>query len=400
MKHKKTLVAIILCIVLVFSAITFVACDDNGNQPENDNIDNNDDLSNNEDNASFDKMPDEWVAQVNQAIGKLIGYLSNTYSNVDYECQIRLEIYSKGIDGYSYIPENCIGQAYTCLDTLVNTHPIHIFIFENSETAQQSFQDLPTETLDHNTYANIYQNDIFIIEEYSTGLFESASFPSLSQESQMGYEYVQNEFSIALKNLKGNVGMTAFMVINNQTLNLYECEIMNLNYIGEYIAYATNKYKDELPIDSIYPVWSSNYFSETDSEILISNTNIKCHLKPKKGWLYVYSDNTCKLAGYNKNRNEILDVIIPSSFNGRPVIEIGDFIFANSKLQNITIPSSVTIFDAYIFLNCTELKNITFEGTKDQWAHISIHGIGWNENTGDFIIHCTDGDLDKNGNEI
>lgn len=63
-------------------------------------------------------------------------------------------------------------------------------------------------------------------------------------------------------------------------------------------------------------------------------------------------------------------------------------------LMSITIPNSVTSIGNYTFKNCTSLTNITFNGTKAQWNAIT-KGSDWNSNTGNYTIHCTDGDIPK-----
>ncbi len=65
-----------------------------------------------------------------------------------------------------------------------------------------------------------------------------------------------------------------------------------------------------------------------------------------------------------------------------------------SSLTSITIPDSVTSIGRYAFYNCSALTDITFEGTKAQWNAIS-KGSGWNNDTGNYTIHCTDGDISK-----
>ena len=65
-----------------------------------------------------------------------------------------------------------------------------------------------------------------------------------------------------------------------------------------------------------------------------------------------------------------------------------------SKLTSITIPDSVTSIGGYAFYNCRLLTDITYEGTKAQWKAISKGSI-WNNYTGDYTIHCTDGEIEK-----
>ena len=74
-------------------------------------------------------------------------------------------------------------------------------------------------------------------------------------------------------------------------------------------------------------------------------------------------------------------------------IDMGAFAFC-SNLTDITIPNSLTFISMRAFSNCTRLSNITFQGTKAEWNAIE-KGSDWNENTGNYTIHCTDGDIAK-----
>ena len=65
-----------------------------------------------------------------------------------------------------------------------------------------------------------------------------------------------------------------------------------------------------------------------------------------------------------------------------------------SSLTSIIIPDSVTSIGEAAFNDCSSLKSITFNGTKAQWNAISKDNY-WNYNTGNYTIHCTDGDIAK-----
>ena len=87
----------------------------------------------------------------------------------------------------------------------------------------------------------------------------------------------------------------------------------------------------------------------------------------------------------------LTSVTIPDS-----VTRIGDYVFSNcTSLTSVTIPNSVTKIGDYVFDCCDELTSITFEGTKEQWTSIR-KGSKWITANGDFIIHCTDGDIKMN----
>ncbi len=72
---------------------------------------------------------------------------------------------------------------------------------------------------------------------------------------------------------------------------------------------------------------------------------------------------------------------------------ISDELFYNcGSLTSITIPDSVTSIGSYAFGSCNSLESITFQGTKAQWKAINKYA-DWNTNTGNYTIHCTDGDI-------
>ena len=92
---------------------------------------------------------------------------------------------------------------------------------------------------------------------------------------------------------------------------------------------------------------------------------------------------------------KLTNVTIPDG-----VTNIGATAFREcTELTSITIPNSVTSINGSAFWSCYKLKTIMFNGTKDQWKAIS----GTDQLKMDIfncIIHCTDGKLDMNGNNI
>ena len=91
-----------------------------------------------------------------------------------------------------------------------------------------------------------------------------------------------------------------------------------------------------------------------------------------------------------KDCTRLTSVTIPDS-----VTSIGHYAFeACTGLTSIVISDSVTSIGNAVFRDCTGLTRITFNGTKAQWNAI-YKGSGWNSNTGNYTIHCTDGDIPK-----
>ena len=79
-------------------------------------------------------------------------------------------------------------------------------------------------------------------------------------------------------------------------------------------------------------------------------------------------------------------------------IESGAFLVCTA-LTEIRIPKSLKTIGYYAFFDCNKLTNINYSGTKEQWNLIT-KAEDWDKDTGDYIVHCSDGKLDKSGKEI
>ena len=65
--------------------------------------------------------------------------------------------------------------------------------------------------------------------------------------------------------------------------------------------------------------------------------------------------------GYEISKGDCIDgnIIIPSSYNGQPIVKIADNAFANdSTITSITIPSSITTIGNNAFANCSSLISL------------------------------------------
>jgi len=75
------------------------------------------------------------------------------------------------------------------------------------------------------------------------------------------------------------------------------------------------------------------------------------------------------------------------------VARIGNSAFNRCEsLTSIVIPKSITSIGNEAFSYCSKLTTIEFNGTINQWNSIA-KSSGWNENTGNLVIKCTDGTI-------
>lgn len=65
-----------------------------------------------------------------------------------------------------------------------------------------------------------------------------------------------------------------------------------------------------------------------------------------------------------------------------------------TELTSITLPEGVTSIGMSAFQGCGKLTDIRYNGTIEQWSAIEKK-FDWNLDTGNYTIHCTDGDIEK-----
>ena len=84
------------------------------------------------------------------------------------------------------------------------------------------------------------------------------------------------------------------------------------------------------------------------------------------------------------------EIVIP---NG--VKTISRYAFAGcADITSVTIGSSVKSIRENAFEGCAGLTSINYEGTTSRWNAIT-KGAGWNTDTGDYTVYCTDGTIEK-----
>ena len=123
------------------------------------------------------------------------------------------------------------------------------------------------------------------------------------------------------------------------------------------------------------------------------------------GKVEMQQQNPQQLAFYPKDDNTfgvsvgnailLSHIEIPASYNGKAVTEIiEDGFYSLENLTSITIPNTIVVFQSRALCYIENLTTINYSGTKAEWEAISKGPI-WNDSTGNYTIHCTDGDIAK-----
>ena len=82
-------------------------------------------------------------------------------------------------------------------------------------------------------------------------------------------------------------------------------------------------------------------------------------------------DGTCMITGLNEH--DYTDIVLPdTSQNGDVVTGIDIGAFAGEDITSITIPVSIISIGKNAFKGCSDLIDVYYGGTQEQWAEITI----------------------------
>jgi len=91
--------------------------------------------------------------------------------------------------------------------------------------------------------------------------------------------------------------------------------------------------------------------------LILATTTITFAQTVPDGLLYANEGNGVKITGYNGTATTL---VIPGSIGGRAVTIIGEYAFAGTSLQNVTLPNSIITIETGAFDFCKSLRSINW----------------------------------------
>jgi hypothetical protein len=141
-----------------------------------------------------------------------------------------------------------------------------------------------------------------------------------------------------------------------------------------------------------FVVDAANQTYETDGTMLYNKgkTELLLYAPGLKDSSYTLPASTARIANGAFYACTVLTNL--SFASGSTLHYIGWYAFQNcTGLASVALPTSLTWVESYAFENCTSLAKITFAGSKEDWAKITL-GKYWNKNCPLLkVVTCTDG---------
>ena len=117
--------------------------------------------------------------------------------------------------------------------------------------------------------------------------------------------------------------------------------------------------------------------------------------KASEGLQYTFADDGSGYIVVGIGTCSDSEIVIPAVYQDKPVVKLAGGLFrGKTYITGVVLPNSITDIGYSAFSGCTSLTNITFQGTKARWNQIS-KDYDWNAYTGNYTIHCTDGNIAK-----
>ncbi len=214
----------------------------------------------------------------------------------------------------------------------------------------------------------------------------SDSVESIGQEA---FAYCYSLQNVTIGNSVKSIGEEAFRYCFSLTsVSLGE----SVENIGDYAFTACHKLVEIINYSDLNIVKGSEDFGRVGlyaKQIITDSAQSKIIYN---GDYIFYNDNgSYYLLGYKGMATEL---VLPDKINGNNYGIYPSAFNDWQLLKSVTIPDSIQRIGVNTFYYCRSLTIFIFNGSKEQWNKIEKE-TGWDEETGNYTIYCTDGEIPK-----
>lgn len=179
----------------------------------------------------------------------------------------------------------------------------------------------------------------------------------------------------------------------------------NITYMGTWAFYWCKDLKTINISDNSAIIFSDSFLGSGVQAINIGNNcrvGFLAESFRNTSLMEINIGNNVMFTAFEKNSLSNTDITTIHISEG--VTEIGEGAFHSSELTSVYLPSTLETINQRAFGYCRSMTDIYYNGTYEMWQNI-IKNNGdslsyqWDYYT-NYILHCIDGDYDKNGNVI
>lgn len=189
---------------------------------------------------------------------------------------------------------------------------------------------------------------------------------------------------------KTSHGVTVTGPINPGETTDYLCnstKFYSYSYSTSSISYLKVEFMDGTVIQINDKAYTDIVVKELENEVEYDSDGLRYVVNNVLGTCYVES-----IGNYTGSY-----VVILSSLYGDDVTAIGDNAFASCDfIEKVRMSNTLKRIGSGAFQDCSSLTYIDFSGTIEAWNNIE-KGADWDQNTGDYVIYCYDGNIAKDG---
>lgn len=291
----------------------------------------------------------------------------------------------------SYFGEGFKGYFYT-YDSVGDSAVIYIHFYDSEDHATKAMQNELTDILGDYSFRTQVGKSVII--GTSAELWDEVKACKLPED---GTFFAYEKMIKLLSKPYSEIFVEDIFNRREQTLKeTEECCICTYPAIGncyeEYLLITADNPESEMETDFINRI--GKLYTD-DSYIMRKGDYLELYSKMKEGLHFeLNGDGESYILSHFFTESNVDKLIIPSTYNGKPVTGISHFfnyLRLCPSIKSITVPVSITSIAN--ILDGSQISDIYYGGTKSEWAEVQYSRYPDSE-IPTYTVHCTDGNIE------